>query len=333
MASVNVALFGDLDSLAADAAGDLDRAVQPVLYHRLDWLRLTQRHCPPPGRLIAARVANGTRKSWVWLAAQGARAQAFGSWYSLEVDAAGCRDADLLGYIPQALTGLARVELYPLREPHPLADAFRRAGWIARVEPQGTNWQAFTAGKSFADYWSERPSRLRNTVKRRTKAAGVDTVIHTRFDAAAWADYERIYQSSWKGEEGSMPFLRALAEQEGAAGTLRLGLAYKEGVPVAAQLWLVENKTATIHKLAYDEAAKALSPGTILSAAMFAHVIDGDQVERIDYGVGDEPYKRDWMDRSQPLWRLLAINPRHPKAWPLLLKAAAAKLVAVARSR
>src|SRR3989440_2029523 len=55
----------------------------------------------------------------------------------------------------------------------------------------------------------------------------------------------------------------------------------------------VENGTAWIHKLAYDEAAKALSPGTILSMAMFRAAIDEDRVSRIDYGTGDDAYKRE----------------------------------------
>ena len=74
---------------------------------------------------------------------------------------------------------------------------------------------------------------------------------------AAWADYEAVYAASWKPEEGSPAFLRALAEQEGAAGTLRLGIARRGGRPVAAQLWTVESGVATIHKLAYVEDERA----------------------------------------------------------------------------
>ncbi len=96
----------------------------------------------------------------------------------------------------------------------------------------------------------------------------------------AWADYEAVYRASWKPEEGSFPFLRALAEQEGAAGTLRLGVARKDGRPVAVQLWLVENGEATIHKLAYAEDAKAMSPGTLLGMAMFRRALDEDRVAR-----------------------------------------------------
>ena len=130
----------------------------------------------------------------------------------------------------------------------------------------------------FETYWAARPGQLQNTAKRRGKTAGLDIEIHDRFDEAAWADYEAVYRASWKPEEGSFPFLRALAEQEGAAGTLRLGVARKNGRPVAVQLWLVENGEATIHKLAYAEDAKAMSPGTLLGVEMFRRALDVDRV-------------------------------------------------------
>ena len=86
-------------------------------------------------------------------------------------------------------------------------------------------------------------------------------------------------------------------------------MARKDGSPLAVQLWLVENGEATIHKLAYREDAKELSPGTILGEAMFRRAIDRDRVRVIDYGTGDDAYKRDWMEERRPLWRLQAFNP------------------------
>ena len=144
---------------------------------------------------------------------------------------------------------------------------------------------------------------------RRARSHPVDIAIRTRFDAAAWAEYEAVYAASWKPAEGSLPFLRDLAEQEGAAGTLRLGIAHADGRAVAAQLWLVEYGIATIHKLAHREDAKAGSPGSLLSHAMFAHAIDIDHVHRIDFGLGDEPYKADWVEDHAPVWRIDAWRP------------------------
>jgi len=309
--TVNVELFDDLEKVADDAAGALDRGAQPSLFARLQWFRLLAAHAAPAGKLVVVRGRSGGRCAWLFLAMRHPVAEAYAGWYSLRFDAAGTRDQDLLTALAAALRdgGLARVELAPLEDPGPLRQAFRSAGWIAFAEPFAANWRIRTEGLDFAAYWAKRPARLRNTARRRAKGAGLDIRVHDRFDEAAWADYEAVYRASWKPEEGSFPFLRALAEQEGAAGTLRLGIARKDGRPVAAQLWLVENGRATIHKLAYAEEAKALSPGTLLGMAMFRHVLDEDRVGLIDYGNGEESYKADWMEEKRVLWELTAYNP------------------------
>jgi hypothetical protein len=229
--------------------------------------------------------------------------------------------------------GVARVELAPVAIPAPLRDAFERAGWLVFAQPRTGNWRIATEGMDFAAYWASRPAQLRNTAKRRGKSAGLDIEIYDRFDSRAWADYESVYRQSWKPEEGSFPFLRALAQQEGAAGTLRLGVARKEGRPVAVQLWLVENGEATIHKLAYAEGAKAMSPGTLLGMEMFRRALDTDHVRIIDYGTGDDGYKKDWMAERRALWRIEAYNPRTVRGLAGAARAAASALVRRGRSR
>jgi hypothetical protein len=264
------------------------------------------------------------------------------SWYSLRAEPVQHPPADTDG--TGSLETLARqlrrqkrlttIALYPVREGmEDVTTALRRAGWIVRAEPANISWQVRTEGENFDAYWAKRPSRLRNTAARKAKAAKLDIVIHGRFDEAAWADYETVYRASWKSEEGSPAFLRALAEQEGAAGTLRLGIASKDGQPLAAQLWLIENGEATIHKLAYVEAAKELSPGTLLSMAMFRAALDEDRVRRIDYGTGDDAYKRDWMEERVPLWRIAAFNPATASGLLGAVRASASALVARLRSR
>ena len=148
-----------------------------------------------------------------------------------------------------------------------------------------------------------------------------------RFDPDLWADYERVYTQSWKPAEGSPAFLRALAEREGAAGTLRLGLLYRNDAPIAAQFWLVENEVATIHKLAHADHAKAFSPGTLLSAAMFRFVIERDRPSTIDFGTGDDAYKADWMDRRDQMYRLDLYRSGTVADWIAAGRAALARLV------
>jgi hypothetical protein len=161
---------------------------------------------------------------------------------------------------------------------------------------------------------------LKNTVKRKGKKNIVSTRVETEFSTQSWSDYERIYARSWKPHEGSPEFLKQLAQQESLAGTLRMGLAYIDGKPVAAQFWTVENGIALIHKLAHDERHLDASPGTLLSAALFQHVIDIDKVEEIDFGTGSDAYKRDWMESVRPRFRLDMFWPNHVANWPLIAR-------------
>jgi CelD/BcsL family acetyltransferase involved in cellulose biosynthesis len=95
-------------------------------------------------------------------------------------------------------------------------------------------------------------------------------------------------------------------------GWLRLGIAYYDDVPVAAQLWIVSHGRAVIYKLAHDEDVARLSVGTVLTAFLMAHVLDVDQVREVDYLIGDDVYKKDWMSHRRERWGIVAYNPRSP---------------------
>jgi hypothetical protein len=201
-----------------------------------------------------------------------------------------------------------------------LATAFEHSGWIVSRKECDENHYLNVRGRSFDQYWEGRPGQLRNTVKRKGKKGVVSIRIESDFVEQSWADYERIYARSWKPHEGNPEFLRKLAEQEALAGCLRLGLAYIEGQPVAAQFWTVENGVALIHKLAHDERQLAASPGTLLSAAMFQHVIDIDKVDEIDFGTGSDPYKREWMEEMRPRYAIELLWPNHVLNWPRIIR-------------
>lgn len=326
-------LFDDLDAAERDSGGGLGRDAQASLYDRLEWYRLLAEHCTLRGKPIVARARHMQKRAWMFLAVDERRAGAWTSWYSLRWRPIGA--PELYRHILSAFRdGLVpALDLGPLEETQPLVQACRESGWIPFVEPATANWRAHTEGMDFDAYWATRPGKLRNTARRKAKAAALDIEIFERFDEAAWTDYEAVYAASWKPDEGSPAFLKALAQQEGAAGTLRLGIARKDGVALAAQLWLVENKEATIHKLAYREDAGDLSPGTVLSMAMFRHALDRDHVSAIDYGTGDEAYKADWMDERRTLWRLRAYNRRTLGGLAGAARRAASSLVRRAKSR
>lgn len=246
------------------------------------------------------------------------------NWYAFTWRPLGDDPAALLTIARDLRRRSHRVTLWPLPDEDGSATrllaAFRQAGWQAALTPCDHNHVLPVNGRSFAEYWEGRPGQMRTTLKR--KAKKVTVTIHDRFDAAAWAAYEAIYADSWKPEEGDPALLRRFAEAEGAAGRIRLGLAHAEGQPIAAQFWTVEDGTAYIHKLAHLESMKHLSAGTTLSAALFERVIDGDKVQLIDFGTGNDRYKADWMEIDRPRYRLDALDPASPRAWPALAKRA-----------
>lgn len=334
--TVSVEWLDDWDTITARAGDTLDRARQPRLFDRLDWYRLMGEHLYPGARPSVLHAMDDGASGWLFLIGDGpGRGLALSKWYGLSWRPVLGGDV-LEALLREAARRYDRLILHPLDadEAARLGPTLRQAGWQAFSDRVSTNWTVDVAGKSFADYWRERPSQLRNTAARRMRRYPLDIAIHRRFGEAAWADYEAIYADSWKPAEGSMPFLRALAGQEGPAGTLRLGIAKdSHGRALAAQLWLVENGIATIHKLAHREGAKEISPGTILSHAMFRAAIDEDRVARIDFGLGDEPYKAEWMNTPNPVYRIDAYRPGSLRGLSGIGRERAARLVRRVRGR
>ncbi|HEY5722985.1 MAG TPA: GNAT family N-acetyltransferase [Allosphingosinicella sp.] len=333
----DVKIFDDLEAAAQDAGAALGRDSRPLLFERIDWFRLVDRYTPSKGRRLIIRSADPAGRAWLFLDSKDGAAEPLANWYSLRfgsiVEKRNGADPNLEGLADGLReAGISRLRIEPLSPDDPLPEALRRKGWMVRHGKVTESWRIRTAGLGFDDYWAGRPSRLRNTARRRAKSAGLDIAIYDRFDAEAWADYEKVYEASWKPTEGAPAMLRALAEQEGGAGTLRLGIARLDGRPVASQLWLVENGTATIHKLAYAEDAKHCSPGTVLSVEMFRRALDVDRVDMIDFGIGGDSYKAEWMSEAEPLFGLTAFDLRSPRGIAGAARAAAAKLVPALRS-
>lgn len=296
-------------------------AVQgPSPFERLDWLALLAEHCLDAERAQIG-VASDSSSTTVlpWLNA-GNHVSPLANWYNFFVSPLGDMSglSDLVRGLPH---GRAMFAPMPEKAAQALAEAFRKAGWITITEPCDANHFLPVSGRNFAEYWAERPGALRETVRRKGRKGDVHLRLVTEFSQADWDAYEAIYTLSWKPGEGSPSFLRAWAQMEGEAGRLRLGLAEIDGQPVAAQFWTVEGGTAFIHKLAHDERFRKQSPGTLLSAAMFEHVIDRDHVSLIDFGTGDDPYKRDWMEQVRTRWRVRAWRKTAVRHWPSLLRA------------
>jgi CelD/BcsL family acetyltransferase involved in cellulose biosynthesis len=197
-----------------------------------------------------------------------------------------------------------------------LAASLRGAGYAVGTYFNFGNWFEPIAAPSIDAYLAARPSVMRNTLKR--KAKKLEKLGNSRFDMitggaaldAGLAAYEKIYAASWKEPEAYPQFIPGLMRTCAAAGWLRLGVIYVGDEPAAAQFWIVAHGKATIYKLAYDERFEALSVGSILTLKMAQHAIEIDRVSEIDYGSGDDAYKKDWMSQRRELWGIVAFNPR-----------------------
>ena len=327
----------DLKEVQSDPAlaALLSASAQRAPFDRIDWWRGLAEHCGLSPLLAVARDETGL--AVLPLQRKRHELHALSNWYTFRfrpLISPGSNGPGLLAALARDLAGKCpRLLLAGLPNEDGTADlvetAFRREGWRVLRSACDTNHYLSVGGRSWEQYLSGRPGPLRTTIKR--KAGKLDVQVLTRFDASIWSEYEAIYAESWKPEEGSPAFLRAFAEQEGQAGRLRLGVAHAQGQAIAAQMWTVEGGVAFIHKLAHRESARALSPGSVLSAALFRHAIDEDRVHAIDFGTGDDPYKRDWMEQARPRFRLDMFRARDPRNWPLLARRAIGSLAARSR--
>lgn len=293
-------------------------------FDRLEWFHLLEESGARP---FVIHAADGNREAALALQLTDNRVESLTNWFSFTWRPVGSGEDfsdEMLASMARELRNRAGcVVLAPVPDEDGTATqlemAFRSAGWLILREQCDENHVLPVNGRSFDEYWSKRPGKMRTTLKRKGKK--VDVEILTHFDENAWAAYEGVYAESWKPQEERSDILEALARSEGNAGRIRLGIARADGVPVAAQFWTVEDGTAYIHKLAHLEAAKRLSAGTTLSAALFEHVIDKDRVDLVDFGTGSDAYKRDWMEVNRPRYRLTCLDWRKPRLWPRIAKA------------
>lgn len=197
----------------------------------------------------------------------------------------------------------------------PLLAGVRRAGIVPLHFDHFGNWHEDVAGVAWSTYLAARAGALRETIRRRLRAAERDTRISWEVVTApeylpeAIAAYEAVYASSWKEPEPYPAFNATLMREAAHDGTLRLGLLRIDGEPVAVQLWIVWQGTASVLKLAHDERHRAASPGTVLTALMIRRLLDEEFVQTLDFGRGDDPYKQGWARQRRQRHGVLLVNP------------------------
>jgi hypothetical protein len=199
----------------------------------------------------------------------------------------------------------------------PLLSGLRAAGVVPLPFDHFGNWYCDVARMDWSDYLADRPGALRQSIRRRTRrllAEGVTFRIVRGGEGleGAIAAYEAVYAQSWKEPEPFPAFSSVLIRACAAAGTLRLGLLEQPGVGLAAQIWMVRDGWAAVLKLAHDERAKARAPGTVLTGMMIRELLEQETITEIDFGRGDDAYKKDWTGARRQRTGLVLANPWRP---------------------
>lgn len=212
------------------------------------------------------------------------------------------------------------VRLWPLADGSEDAvlvrETLRAVGFWVQTYANSYNRYEDTTGISYETYFAARSANLRYSARRREralrKAGQVEIVLCTDEAGLAEAlpDYIAVGRASWK-EAGTMVSdeilqLIALVARQGG---LRLGVVKLDGVPVAAQFWIVAGGVGHCARLAYHEGYRHLAVGVVLTNHMIAHVLDQDRVASIDFGYGTEDYKGGWMKSARDYVGLMAFNP------------------------
>ena len=232
-------------------------------------------------------------------------------------------DAGFAAILPEILSerprwdGLGLAELNPLDPSYNTAvRSLRRAGLLVECAFASGTWYEETTALNFADYVAARPSELRNTWRRKRRKVDRSHRLSRAFfaDAAridqAIADYQTIYAASWKPAESFPGFIPALIRLAAELGALRLGIYYIDGLPAAAQFWILWHGRAVIYKLAHDKRLDDLSLGTLLTMEMIERVLGDDHPREITFGRGDDHYKKLWLPKRRERWGINAANPR-----------------------
>jgi len=201
-----------------------------------------------------------------------------------------------------------------------LQDAMEAAGYNCDRAFRFYNWYLRVQGQSYADYLAARPARLRNTIARKQRKLerehGYEIRLFVEDEVPQkMPDYYAVYNASWKANEQYAGLVDDMVMRFSKAGWTRLAVLYIKGQPAAAQLWFVHYGKASIFRLSYDQVWKQYSPGSILTSYLMEYVIDIDKVEEIDFLVGNDAYKQDWMSDRRERFAWSSVKIQKPAGW------------------
>jgi CelD/BcsL family acetyltransferase involved in cellulose biosynthesis len=171
-----------------------------------------------------------------------------------------------------------------------------------------------------AAYQRATSSKTRNTHRRRLKQlAQSGDVAFVRHEseadvATALEDAFRLHALRWEGRPDTSPFgtpdgqayHRAALRSLSAQGYVRLLELRLDDVPIAFHLYLLVGGAMFVYRLAFDPAFGQFSPGLLTTLEAIRQASE-EGATRVEFLRGDERYKLELADRSDPLVRLVGL--------------------------
>jgi len=196
-----------------------------------------------------------------------------------------------------------------------LETALQQRGFMVRRIFSFVNWYEPTENISYDTYYSSlkgRRSILRKQIRKLESAGIVSWKLASKPSEikSVMADYDTVYKNSWKQAELYPDFIDGFVNACAEMDCLRIGILYIDDQPAAAQIWTLTNGKATIYKIAYDEKFKSYSVGSVLTMRLIQHILDIDKATTLDFGYGNDPYKKDWTRHRRDRMGLLIFNLR-----------------------
>jgi len=301
-----------------------EQAESTPIFNRLEWFSLFEYFICNDNFFAQTMFFSNQSKQFILpLASSGEHLSSLTNYYNPFFKLLGSVEASTEDYMDIVQSGQHFFKKHPVIDLLPLYSqdvenwkkAFENIGFKAFTYQHTVNWYHDNIS-DLDQYWALRPSKLRNTLKRKKakleKSGEYSLIMAEPGDVLELnhylAEYHHVYYDSWKKAEPYPAFIDAIAKYAWKQGELRLGLVYHKNIPVAAQIWFVNTKTAYIYKLAYRCDYTKASVGTVLTGAMIEHVIEQDKVNCIDYLTGDDAYKQDWMQSKRPLMGIQLCN-------------------------
>lgn len=331
-----VHVFDNLRGLPEDVVALFEKAARHSPELSLEWFQNLVDNVFPDDRGVQLAVLRREGRTVAALPLRriptrlGAKIESLTNYYSaffapvLDEHADGDDLTLLLRAVRRSSPGAASIRMAPMDPEHRAFDmvmrACDRAGWHAFRFYCFGNWY-LPVENDWAAYLKTRSGTLRNTIKRLGKRLIADggsmEIIEAGPDLARAIDaFQQVYAASWKGAEPYPDFVPGLARRAAERGWLRLGVAWLGSKPIAAQIWLVAHGRAEIYKVAYHQDYQVYSPGTLVTALLMERVIDTDKAKEVDYLIGDDAYKKNWMTVRRERWGIIAYNRWSP--WGML---------------